>query len=349
MIGPHLILMAVFLTTSAHAGVIRVPGHIGTLPPESASAREQRHQRVAARRSGTIVTVHRGATAFAPENTLEAYAAAMDYGADGCEIDVRRTKDGVLVLFHDDMLDRLTNGFGPPSALTYPELLALRPRSVYGTATSRTRPPTFAAVLALARQRAMLLHLDMKEPGLEDDVAKMLDEADMWDHVVSVNPYNSEKLRANPKLKQLAYKAPGLFEQRTDWDPAEVRAALAKPGQMIIVDDPRVAARELKRAAYAPVALPRGLTATYEAPAPRALADPIAVLEAEDPSWCRPDGDEKYQQERTERIVARARAADELAQRPIQSAGLDIPSSRPVLPSSRPVIPSEVEGSAFRF
>ena len=52
---------------------------------------------------GTVVMVHRGAAAFAPENTLEAYAAALDYGADGCEVDLRRTADGVLVLFHDDM------------------------------------------------------------------------------------------------------------------------------------------------------------------------------------------------------------------------------------------------------
>ena len=71
--------------------------------------------------------VHRGAIKEAPENTLEAYAAAMDLGADGVEIDVRRTADGVLYLFHDDTLDRMTKGSGKVRNVTYYELLRLTP------------------------------------------------------------------------------------------------------------------------------------------------------------------------------------------------------------------------------
>src|SRR3954469_9418925 len=82
------------------------------LTSESAQARAIRHQRLAERRAGPMIIVHRGASAFAPENTIEAYAAAMDYGADGCEVDLRLTRDGVIVMFHDDMLDRLTESFG---------------------------------------------------------------------------------------------------------------------------------------------------------------------------------------------------------------------------------------------
>jgi glycerophosphoryl diester phosphodiesterase len=51
---------------------------------------------VAERRAGPAVIVHRGAWAFAPENSLAAYAAAMDYGADGREVDLRRTREDVL-------------------------------------------------------------------------------------------------------------------------------------------------------------------------------------------------------------------------------------------------------------
>src|SRR5258707_9675355 len=166
-------------------------GYIAEVPSESTLEREARHRKIAERRAGPIIMVHRGASAFAPENTLEAYAAAMDYGADGCEMDLRRTADGILVLFHDDMLDHLTDGFGSVSQLTYHELLSLTPRFRYGTATRQTRPPTFAAVLALARQRAMLLHLDIKEPNLEVEIAKLLDAADAWDHVVAVNTANA--------------------------------------------------------------------------------------------------------------------------------------------------------------
>jgi hypothetical protein len=199
---------------------------------ESDAERSARHLRIAARRAGTIVIVHRGASAFAPENSLAAYAAAMDYGSDGCEVDLRRTRDGVLVLFHDDMLDHLTGGFGAVSQLTYEELAALRPqrqcgRALYGGA------PTFAALLELARQRAMLLHLDVKEPGLEDDIARQLDNADAWDHVVSINTYNAARLRTHPKLKLLAYKGPGLSEARRDMEPDAVQAQL--PSTTIIL------------------------------------------------------------------------------------------------------------------
>ena len=124
------------------AGPRPVSGYVRDLPVEAAAARAARHRRVAERRAGTVVIVHRGASAFAPENTLEAYAAALDYGADGCEMDLRGTADGVLVLFHDDMLDRLTDGFGTVNQLTYYELLSLRPQLRYRRATPATRPPT---------------------------------------------------------------------------------------------------------------------------------------------------------------------------------------------------------------
>jgi glycerophosphoryl diester phosphodiesterase len=314
-------------------------GYINKLPPETSSAREARHKKIAERRAGTVVMVHRGASAFAPENTLEAYAAAMDYGADGCEIDIRRTADGVLVLFHDDMLDHLTDGFGTVQQITYYDLLSLRPRFIYGTATRRTRPPTLAAVLVLARQRAMLLHLDIKEPGLDDVLIAMLDAADVWDHVVAVNTANAPKLRLHPKLKPLAYKIGGLYEGRRDVDPEAIHAALTRPGQMIMVDDPRVASRELNRAPYRPVRLPKHLRASWR---PKPATNPVtsqqtvnpeghlsfvisrmdtsspkelaALLRASFREGTEPDGDADFQRRRTERIVERAWAAQRLGQ-----------------------------------
>ena len=127
------------LVASPCAAQSAARGYSRELPPESASDRASRHQEIAERRAGPVVIVHRGARAFAPENTLEAYAAALDYGADGCEVDIRCTSDGVLVLFHDDILDRLTEGFGAVSQVTYYELLSLKPRFVYDTAGRDTR------------------------------------------------------------------------------------------------------------------------------------------------------------------------------------------------------------------
>jgi len=54
----------------------------------------------------TLVIAHRGASAYAPENTLRAFELAVRQGADMCELDVQRTADGVLVVFHDDTTDR---------------------------------------------------------------------------------------------------------------------------------------------------------------------------------------------------------------------------------------------------
>jgi len=325
--------------TGAAPASSALKGYITTLPPESASERAVRRLKVAERRANTIVLVHRGASAFAPENTLEAYAAAMDYGADGCEVDLRRTVDGVLVLFHDVMLDRLTEGFGTLNEVTYYELLALKPRSKYGTTARDARIPTFAALLSLARQRAMLLHLDVKEPNLEEEIIRLFDAADAWDHVVAVNNYNAAKLLQHPKLRLLHYKA-GLFEDRRDMDPASVRAALARHGEMVIVDDPRVVVRELHRKPFQPVALPGNLqtdvwpSATPARPARATLNTAafirslegripprrpdsgqrlLGLLQAGFAEWNEPDGDADYRRRRAKRILERAWAAQQLA------------------------------------
>lgn len=306
-----------------------VKGYITELPPESTKDRDVRRAKIAERRNGPVVMVHRGANSFAPENTLEAYAAAMDYGADGCEIDIRRTADGVLVLFHDDMLENLTTGFGAVNQLTYYELLCLERRSVYGTATRETRIPTFASLLALARQRAMLLHLDIKESGLDAEIARLLDEADMWDAVVAVNTSNAGALMDNPKMKLLSWKAPGLFEDRTDADLDAVKAALAGPGDMIILDDPRVVAKVLGRPAYAPVPMPRNLR-KYRQPSLRrasqsgelipsvcvaslAGSDPLELLDRSEAGRSDVDGDTAQLRAHREKILARAWAAQRLA------------------------------------
>lgn len=222
------------------------------LAPESEADRALRHQLVAERRAGPVIMVHRGASAAAAENTLQAYATALDWGADGVEVDVRRTRDGVLVLFHDEHLDRLTHGIGAVAQLTAAELLALPPRTAFGRAAGGT-VPSFVQLLDLVRQRAALLHLDLKEPGLEDEVARWLDAADAWDHVVAVNEANAPRLARDPRLQLLRYKVPGLYAGRRDVDPDAVRAALRQPGEMILVDDPRVAAWVLDRPRYRPV------------------------------------------------------------------------------------------------
>ena len=60
----------------------------------------------------TLVWAHRGASGYAPENTLEAFRKAIEMGADGVELDVQLTKDGELVVIHDETVDRTSDGSG---------------------------------------------------------------------------------------------------------------------------------------------------------------------------------------------------------------------------------------------
>jgi len=77
-----------------------------------------------ARRAGDRLTVfaHRGGAGLAPENTRAAFRQAAALGVDGCELDVRLSKDGDVVVIHDGTLDRTTDADGPVSALTAAEL-----------------------------------------------------------------------------------------------------------------------------------------------------------------------------------------------------------------------------------
>ncbi len=140
-------------------------------PPKVVDYTALRKQKILERRNHEVVLVHRGAWAAAFENTLEAYAAAMDLGADGCEIDIRQTADGVLVLFHDDFLSAKTTGYGDVSELTLAELMGVEIRNLYGLTTENTKPAKLESLLQLAKETGMLLHLDIKVPDVEGEVA----------------------------------------------------------------------------------------------------------------------------------------------------------------------------------
>ena len=98
--------------------------------------------------SRPLLIAHRGASAEAPENTLAAFQRALALGADGIELDVQMTCDGVPVVFHDATLVRLTGQRGRIAQLTRHALRAIRIRG---------EPiPTLAEVLALIRGRIVV-------------------------------------------------------------------------------------------------------------------------------------------------------------------------------------------------
>jgi len=92
------------------------------------------------------VIAHRGSSARAPENTLAAFRAALEDGADGVELDARLTADDVVVVMHDDDVSRTTNGSGRVSDMSFEQLRALR-------VSESELIPTLDEVLALVGGR----------------------------------------------------------------------------------------------------------------------------------------------------------------------------------------------------
>ncbi|MBI1186430.1 MAG: glycerophosphodiester phosphodiesterase [Alphaproteobacteria bacterium] len=111
--------------------------------------------------SATIVAAHRGGPAPGyPENALETFARTTDAIPALLEVDVALTRDGALVLMHDDTVDRTTTGQGRVRELTLAEIQALRLRDERGTITG-ARTPTLAQALDWAAGKAVL-ELDVK-------------------------------------------------------------------------------------------------------------------------------------------------------------------------------------------
>ena len=111
------------------------------------------------------VICHRGNSADAPENTLASIRAAFELGCDVVEIDVRRSRDGVPVIIHDDTVDRTTDGAGHVADLTLAELKTLDAGSWKGDRFSGERIPTLEEALLAARDKGPLL-LDVPVPGM---------------------------------------------------------------------------------------------------------------------------------------------------------------------------------------
>jgi glycerophosphoryl diester phosphodiesterase len=112
---------------------------------------------IAARRDGfPLVSGHRGAAAYAPENTMAAFAAGHAAGADLLELDVQLSADGEMVIIHDHVLDRTTDGHGPVAARTLAELRQLDAGSWFGPSFAGERIPTLDEVAAWAAGRIRL-------------------------------------------------------------------------------------------------------------------------------------------------------------------------------------------------
>lgn len=164
--------------------------------------------------SPAVVVAHRGCWREAPENSLAAIEVCARLGVDMVEIDIRETADGVLVLMHDDTLDRTTILSGPVSDYTYSELSGARLREGAGGPEAQLTAeaiPTLQEAL-LAADGEMLINLDIKET-LYDEALRIIASAGAEDRVLF-------KMRAAPDDPALTG---ALFQGRAPFMPILVQ------------------------------------------------------------------------------------------------------------------------------
>jgi glycerophosphoryl diester phosphodiesterase len=127
---------------------------------------------------------HRGAAGYAPENTLVSLHTAADMGVEWVEFDVKLTKDDVPILFHDDLLDRTTNGSGTIGDKTYAEICELDAGHWMGESFIDTRIPTLEQAIDVLLERDLGVNIEIKAcPGRERETAEVaLDMlSQVWD------------------------------------------------------------------------------------------------------------------------------------------------------------------------
>ncbi|MGQ9519606.1 MAG: glycerophosphodiester phosphodiesterase [Candidatus Fervidibacter sp.] len=140
-------------------------------------------------RTRPMVIAHRGFSGRFPENTLRSFAEALKLPVDAVELDVRRTKDGVLVVIHDETADRTTNGKGRVRDLTWHEIQKLDAGAWKGSEFSGERIPRLEEALQLVNGKVVVF-LEIKEPDTTPQVIDTLRQlgAVSWVKIGSFHP-----------------------------------------------------------------------------------------------------------------------------------------------------------------
>lgn len=130
-----------------------------------------------------MIYAHRGASGYAPENTLRAFQKAADLRAHGVELDVQLTRDGQVVVIHDETIDRVTGKHGYVADFTYEELQQF-PIVHAVNADGTDRIPLLRDVLKLLKQHGLKLNIELKNsdnlyPGMEEKCIRLVDECGM--------------------------------------------------------------------------------------------------------------------------------------------------------------------------
>lgn len=168
----------------------------------------------------TINYAHRGASGYYPENTMLAFEKAVNMGCTGIETDVHMTKDGQLVLIHDEKVDRTTNGSGCVKDYSLGEIKKLDAGSFMGQQFKGITIPTLEELLEFLKGKDIVLNIELKTDviwysGIEEKVLDMVNKYDLKDKIImsSFNHYSVHKCKEICKdIKVGLLYMEGLFE-----------------------------------------------------------------------------------------------------------------------------------------
>jgi glycerophosphoryl diester phosphodiesterase len=172
---------------------------------------------------GPLIIAHRGGADLAPENTLAAFRNAIALGADMIEIDVHLTKDGRVVVIHDNTVDRTTGGHGRIADLTLAKIKQLDAGKKFDEKFAGEKVPTLEETMETLDGKVQLL-IEIKKdhdtlyPGLEEKVVKIIHQYDAgkWVVVQSFNKHSVEKVqKADPSLRTfylLGHNFPAFYD-----------------------------------------------------------------------------------------------------------------------------------------
>ena len=163
---------------------------------------------------------HRGASGHAPENTMAAFVKAVQLGANAIETDVQMTRDGQLVLIHDETLRRTAGVDGWVKDHTLAELKDLGFGAWYDESCRGERIPTLEELLELAREHDLYLNVELKNgvvqyPELESRTVELIRKYGLTDRVIisSFNHYSLVLMKQlAPEIRTAILYMEGLYE-----------------------------------------------------------------------------------------------------------------------------------------
>lgn len=168
----------------------------------------------------TLVIAHRGASGYAPENTIVAFKKAIEVGSDGIELDVHFSKDRNLIVCHDERVDRTTNGVGFIKDLTLKELKKLDAGSWYNKKYKGEKIPILNEVFELVKDKNILINIEIKSgpiiyDGIEKAIVELIEKYNIVEKVIisSFNHYSLVKIKKiNNNVKTGILYIAGLVE-----------------------------------------------------------------------------------------------------------------------------------------